>query len=55
MKKKFEEKALRIVSRMALETAKKEVNSACMYLGYQPKIPESALKLRHNEKITEKV
>lgn len=53
MKKKIEEKALKIISRMALGTARKEVNSACMFLGYQPKIPESALKLRQNLNITE--
>lgn len=53
MKKKMKEEALRVISKIALQTAKEEVNSACMYLGYQPKVPEDALKLRRNKQMKE--
>lgn len=50
MKKTIREKILEGISKAALHTAKVEVNSACMFLGYQPKIPESALKFRNSVK-----
>lgn len=53
MKKKMKEEALRVISKIALQTAKEEVNSACMYLGYQPKMPEDALKLKRNKQMKE--
>lgn len=38
--KKIKEKALGIISKAALANARKEVNSACVLFGYQPKMPK---------------
>ncbi len=46
MKKTLKETTLQFISKVALGTAKKEVNSACMCLGYQPKLPESVNKFK---------
>lgn len=46
MKKQMEQKVLSMVSKVAMGTAKKTANSACMFFGYQPKLPESVSKLR---------
>ncbi len=48
MKKNFKETALTLLSKVALSTSKKEVNSACICIGYQPKIPESLTKFKKN-------
>lgn len=37
--------ALKLISNAALKNAEKEVNSACMLLGYQPKMPDK-LKMK---------
>lgn len=37
---------LNVISKAALNTAKKEVNSACICIGYQPKAPHNAEKLK---------
>lgn len=44
--KRVENKVLEIVSKVALKSAKKEANSACMFLGYQPKAPDSINTLK---------
>lgn len=37
--------ALWAISKIAKETARTEVNSACICIGYQPRVPEAAQKL----------
>lgn len=37
---KIKKKALGIISKAALANARKEVNSACVLFGYQPKMPK---------------
>lgn len=39
-------KSLEFVSRIVLKTAKKEANSACIFMGYQPKAPKDLKDLR---------
>ncbi len=46
MKKIMKELPLKLVSQIALKTAQKEANSACLFLGYQPKAPDNMKKLR---------
>ncbi|WP_312433440.1 cyclic lactone autoinducer peptide [Lacrimispora sp.] len=48
MKKNFKETALTLLSKAALSTSKKEANSACICIGYQPKMPESVAKFKKN-------
>lgn len=38
--KKIKKKALGIISKAALKNARKEINSACVLFGYQPKMPK---------------
>lgn len=38
---KLKKEALKLVSKAALLNAEKEVNSACVLWGYQPKMPET--------------
>ena len=44
--KKFMEKHGKIVADIALKVVKSNVNSACMFVAHQPKLPEGAEKLR---------
>lgn len=46
MKKELKKMSLELVSKVVLKSAEKEVNSACFFIGYQPKLPEDTLKLR---------
>jgi cyclic lactone autoinducer peptide len=46
MKNEMENKVLAVVSKVAMKTAKKTANSACVFLGYQPKLPQSVNKLK---------
>jgi cyclic lactone autoinducer peptide len=46
MKNQMEKKVLNMVSKVAMGSAKKTTNSACVFFGYQPKLPESAKNLR---------
>ena len=46
MKNEMEKKVLSLVSKVAMGTAKKTANSACVFLGYQPKLPEAVNKLK---------
>ncbi|WFR59866.1 cyclic lactone autoinducer peptide [Anaerocolumna sp. AGMB13025] len=46
MKNEMENKVLTVVSKLAMGTAKKTANSACVFLGYQPKLPQSVNKLK---------
>lgn len=49
--KKLKNVVLKIVSDMALANAKKEANSACIFLGYQPKVPEKLKKKNTQHKL----
>jgi cyclic lactone autoinducer peptide len=46
MSNKLTKLPLKIVSSMALKTARREANSACLFMGYQPKAPSDMKKLR---------
>ena len=39
---KVKEVGMRLLSKAVLANVKKEANSACVFLGYQPKMPEKA-------------
>ncbi|MBD5543341.1 MAG: cyclic lactone autoinducer peptide [Lachnospiraceae bacterium] len=45
--KKLNDAVLKLVTKTALASAKKEANSACMCIGYQPKMPEKVRKLKN--------
>lgn len=47
--KQIENKVFEMVSKVALRTAKKQANSACMFLGYQPKAPDKINVLKKEE------
>ncbi len=46
MKSQLEKRLLNAVSKIALGNAKKSANSACVFFGYQAKLPESVKNLR---------
>ncbi|MBA4687355.1 MAG: cyclic lactone autoinducer peptide [Candidatus Galacturonibacter soehngenii] len=46
MSKSLTKLSLEVVSKAILKSAKKEVNSSCFFIGYQPKLPQNAKKLR---------
>ncbi len=46
MKNQFEKKMLDVVSKVAMSNAKKTANSACVFFGYQSKLPDSVKTLR---------
>lgn len=43
---KMKQKTLQLISKAALVNARKEVNSACAFFGYQPKMPEKLKRLK---------
>lgn len=46
MKNQMEKRLLNVVSKVAMGTAKKTANSACVFVGYQPKLPQSVNNLK---------
>ncbi len=42
---KVKEIGMKLLSKAALLNAKKEVDSVCVFMGYQPKMPEKVKKL----------
>lgn len=42
----MKKKMMDVVSKVALNNAKKTANSACCFFGYQAKLPQSVKKLR---------
>jgi len=46
MKSQSKKLSFKIVSKAILNSAKTEVNSSCFFIGYQPKLPDNAKKLR---------
>lgn len=47
--KKITDIAFGMIARMALDNARKEVNSACIFIGYQPKMPEKVHELKREK------
>lgn len=43
---KLKKRTLKLVSKVILKTIEKEANSACFFLGYQPKAPNDLKKFR---------
>lgn len=43
---KVKEIGMKLLSKAVLENAKKETDSACVFMGYQPKMPEKVKKLK---------
>lgn len=48
--KKSNNITLNLLKRAAFFNAKKEAQSACMFIGYQPKMPEKVRNLKENKK-----
>ncbi|WP_394522920.1 cyclic lactone autoinducer peptide [Lacrimispora sp. JR3] len=46
MKRQLKKLTLEMASKVIFNSAKTEVNSSCFFIGYQPKLPETAKKLR---------
>lgn len=46
MKEQLKKVSLNLASKAILNSAQKEVNTYCFFLAYQPKLPESAKKLK---------
>lgn len=46
MKDELKKLSLKLASKVILSSAKTEANSSCFFIGYQPKLPEDAKKLR---------
>ena len=46
MKSQLEKKVLETVSKIAMGNARKTANSACVFFGYQAKLPESVKSLK---------
>lgn len=48
--KKLSDVALKLLAKTAYSNAEKEVNSACMLVAYQPKMPDKVkeLKIKNN-------
>lgn len=46
MKDRLEKKLLNAVSKIAMGNARRSANSACVFFGYQAKLPESVKNLR---------
>ena len=44
--KKLQDEALKMLARAAFKSARKEANSVCLCLNYQPKMPEKVKKLK---------
>ena len=48
--KKITDAAFKFIAGAALNSAKKEANSACTFIGYQPKMPTQVRELKSNKK-----
>lgn len=46
MKKEIKQFPLKLASKVIRSSAVKEANSSCFFIGYQPKLPESVMKLK---------
>ncbi len=49
MREKMKDVVLKAVTRAALNSARKEADSACMFIGYQPKMPVGVRKLKRKK------
>ena len=43
---KAKETGMKLLTKAALASAKKEVHSTCVFLGYQPKMPQKVRELK---------
>lgn len=43
---KVKRMGMKLLSKAVLANVKKETNSACIFMGYQPKMPEKVRKLK---------
>lgn len=48
--KKIMDVAFKVMAGVVLNSAKKEADSACMFIGYQPKMPTQVCELKSNKK-----
>lgn len=46
MKEDIKKASLKMVSKAIFQSAKKEANSSCFFIGYQPELPEKVKNLR---------
>ena len=44
--KKLNDVALKLLAKAAYANAEKEANSACLFIGYQPKMPQKVKELK---------
>lgn len=47
--KKLNKTAIHLISKMAYANAKKEADSACIFIGYQPRMPEKVKDLKRKK------
>ena len=48
-KRKNKEVALKLLAKAAYANAEKEANSACLFIGYQPKMPQKVKELKERK------
>jgi cyclic lactone autoinducer peptide len=46
MREDVKKVSLKLMSKAILQSAKKEANSSCFFIGYQPELPEKVKSLR---------
>lgn len=46
MRKDFKKLSLELMTKVIFQSAVKDANSTCFFIGYQPKLPEEVKKLR---------
>lgn len=44
--KKLNDEVLKLLAKFAYSSAEKEARSACMFIGYQPKMPQKVIDLK---------
>ena len=49
-KKKMKKLLVKMGTKVVNENLKKEANSACLFIGYQPQMPDSVRKLKKEKK-----
>ena len=47
--KKLNDVALKLLAKAAYANAEKEANSACLFIGYQPKMPQKVKELKERK------
>ncbi|MBQ3512458.1 MAG: cyclic lactone autoinducer peptide [Lachnospiraceae bacterium] len=49
--KKLSDVTLKLIANVAVSNAKKETNSACLFLGYQPQMPKKVCELKKQNNV----